>query len=152
MNFEDLYSRLFVKEAQQPEEQGDVAPEIGYDDLSDETDFDEIEDNTPTPDKYDVEPMPIPKNTSNSVNDLQGYVDKLQEFLKVLNGTSGDSLQKFVISAERQNSLLQGIADDTADDITKLAGQLATLVQTLNGFVNMAERRKRELAVAASQV
>ena len=152
MNFEDLYSRVFVKEAQEPIEQGDEAPEMNYDDLSDETDFDEVEDNTPTPDKYEVEPMPIPKNTSNSVNDLQGYVDKLQEFLKVLNGTSGDSLQKFVISAERQNSLLQGIADDTADDITKLAGQLATLVQTLNGFVNMAERRKRELAVAASQV
>ena len=152
MNFEDLYSRLFVKEAQEPVDQEDITPEVGYDDLSDETDFDGTEDNIPTPDKYDVEPMPIPKNTSNSVTDLEGYVDKLQEFLKVLNGTSGDSLQKFVISAERQNSLLQGIADDTADDITKLAGQLATLVQTLNGFVNMAERRKRELAVAASQV
>lgn len=152
MNFEDLYSRLFIKEANEPLDDKPIDTEEGYDDLSDETDIDSEINNTPTPDRYDVEPMPIPKNTSNSVSDLQGYVDKLQEFLKVLNGTDGDSLQRFVISAERQNSLLQGIADDTSDDITKLAGQLAGLVQTLNGFVNMAERRKRELAAAASQV
>ena len=152
MNFEDLYSRLFIKEANEPLDDEPIDTEEGYDDLSDETDIDSEINNTPTPDRYDVEPMPIPKNTSNSASDLQGYIDKLQEFLKVLNGTDGDSLQRFVISAERQNSLLQGIADDTSDDITKLAGQLAGLVQTLNGFVNMAERRKREIAAAASQV
>ena len=139
MNFENLYSRVFVKEA---DETDTLAPEVqGEEEVS----------TIPTPDNYGVEPMPVAKNTGNNIVELENYISKLQEFLNVLNGTSSDSLQRFVIKAEGPNSLLKGIANDTSDDIVSMAGKIAELVQTLQGFVSKADMRRRELAVAASQ-
>lgn len=138
MNFENLYSRVFVNEDDSSVSQiaTDTEPQ------ADRT--------TPMPDNYDVEPMPIPKNTGNAVSDLENYISKLEEFLLVLNGTKEDSLQRFVVSAEGQSSLLKGIADETTDTIVDIAGKLAMLVQTLNGFVTNVERRKREISVRPS--
>jgi hypothetical protein len=138
MNFQNLYSRVFVNE-----DDGSV-PQIAADTEPQE------DTTTPMPDKYDVEPMPIPKNTGNAVHDLEGYISKLEEFLLVLNGTKEDSLQRFVVSAEGQSSLLKGIADETTDTIVDIAGKLATLVQTFNGFVTNVERRKREISARPS--
>ena len=139
MNFENLYSRVFVNEDDSSVSQ-----------IATATDTEPQADRTPIPDNYDVEPMPIPKNTGNAVPDLENYISKLEEFLLVLNGTKEDSLQRFVVSAEGQSSLLKGIADETTDTIVDIAGKLATLVQTLNGFVTNVERRKREISVRPS--
>ena len=133
MNFENLYARVFVKEAEDISEPL-VSP-------------DEITSRVPTPDKYDVEPMPVPKSTGSTVAGLEEYIGKMQDFLETLNGTGSDSLQRFIVNAEGQNSLLKGIADETKDDIVKMAGGLASLVQTLKGFVAAADLRKKELAV-----
>jgi hypothetical protein len=133
MNFENLYSRVFVTEADE-----DVLP--GTD-----------RSTAPTPDNYEVDPLPVPKTTGSSVAKLEEYIAKLQEFLEVLNGTSTDSLQRFVVGAEGQNSLLKGIADETRDDITDMAGKLATLVQTLKGFVSTADLRRKQLQATTGQ-
>jgi hypothetical protein len=91
--------------------------------------------------------MPVPRSTGSTVAGLEEYIGKMQDFLETLNGTGADSLQRFIVNAEGQNSLLKGIADETKDDIVKMAGGLASLVQTLKGFVAAADLRKKELAV-----
>jgi hypothetical protein len=138
MNFENLYARVFVNEAENVD-----APALAPD---------EIKSKVPTPDNYDVEPMPVPRGTASTVAGLEEYINKLQDFLETLNGTGSDSLQRFIVNAEGQSSLLKGIADETKDDIVKMAGGLASLVQTLKGFVAAADLRRKELAVNTSQV
>lgn len=133
MNFENLYSRVFIKEAEDID-----TPALSPD---------EIKSKVPMPDNYDVEPMPVPKSTSSTVAGLEEYITKLQDFLETLNGTGSDSLQRFIVNAEGQSSLLKGIADETKDDIVKMAGGLASLVQTLKGFVAAADLRRKELAI-----
>jgi len=135
MNFENLYSRVFLKEAEE-QERTDISPE----DIN----------SVPTPDGYEVEPAPIPRMSSSSVAGLESHISKLQEFLESLNGTTSNSLQRFVVQAEGQNSVLKGIANETADDITKIAGSIATLVQTLKGFVSVADLRKKEIAMSVT--
>lgn len=133
MNFENLYSRVFIKEAEDID-----TPALSPD---------EIKSKVPMPDNYDVEPMPVPKSASSTVAGLEEYITKLQDFLETLNGTGSDSLQRFIVNAEGQSSLLKGIADETKDDIVKMAGGLASLVQTLKGFVAAADLRRKELAI-----
>jgi methyl-accepting chemotaxis protein len=98
----------------------------------------------PTPDNYDVEPLPIP-NTSRDIEELSTYVQDINTFLNKINGIEGRSLHQFVNDVDRDGSILEGISD-TSSDITKLAELAASLTQTLHSYMTGVNKRRRELA------
>jgi len=127
MNFNDLYNLAFVTEQNEQDIPASTAP---------------------SPDGYEVEPLPLPK-PNNDVETLNSYIADLNDFLNTLNGIGGRSLQQFVNDVDKQNSLLEGISD-TSSDITKLAESTASLVQTLQAYVTGVNKRKRELALSVA--
>jgi len=139
MNFNELYSRLFVSEADTApldiDQQDPEQPEASGRDVS----------NIPVPDNYDVEPMPTPV-IKNNTPELQEYITKLNDFLTLLNGIGNKSLQKFVAEIDIPNTVLSGISKQTAQDVTRLAEQVASLIQTLQSSVNLIAIRKREIS------
>lgn len=132
MKFEDLYSRIFVAEAN--EEDDMITP------MHDEV-------TVPTPDKYDVEPLPLNIHDQNSGEEkLNEYIGKLQDFMEVLNGTNGDSLSKFVNDMDKDKSVFENISD-TSKSVIDLAKQTASITQVLKGYIAAINRRKRELLI-----
>jgi hypothetical protein len=127
MNFDDLYNRVIIKE---------------------EEPLDKVETSIPTPDSYDVEPLPVPK-ANNDAQLLNEYIDDIKVFLNTLNGIEGRSLQQFVNDIDKKNSLFEGISE-TSKDITRLAESAAALVQILHSYVSGVNKRKRELTVMAN--
>jgi hypothetical protein len=137
MNFNDLYNRLFISEAEKipledSELDSELDGEVG------------VRSNVPIPDNYDVEPMPR-TSVRDDTPELESYIGKLNEFLKILNGLEGKSLQKFVSDADMPNSILTGIAKETAREVTDLSEKVASLIQTLQSAVNRVSFRRREL-------
>lgn len=139
MNFNELYSRLFVSEADitplDIDQEDAELPEVSNRDTS----------SVPVPDNYDVEPMPTPVIKDNTP-ELQEYITKLNDFVTLLNGIGGKSLQKFVAEIDVPNTVLSGISKQTAQDVTRLAEQVASLIQTLQSSVNLIAIRKREIS------
>lgn len=100
----------------------------------------------PTPDNYDVEPVPVAQPVGDA-GSIKNYIMKLDEFADTLNGVDTGSLQQMVTDMDRAGSLFQGISRETSSDIIKLAEQARQLSEILKGFIINSAKRQRDLAV-----
>lgn len=135
MKFNQLYSQIFLTEQEDNNE--DI--NISDDELA------ASEGGVPEPEQYEVEPAPVSAPTSNT-GTLKTYITKLNEFAKILNDTDSESLQKVVSDLDRPMSLFQNISKDTSVEITKIAGDITQLAQTLNTYIINSYKRQREVA------
>jgi ABC-type transporter Mla subunit MlaD len=105
--------------------------------------------NEPVPDNYGVEPAPVATGTGEHAGNLSSQIEKLEQFADALNNPKGDSLQKFVNDIDVAGSLFAGISRDTSTDIIKIAEQVRSLIEVLNGYLINSSKRSRDLASGA---
>jgi len=103
-----------------------------------------LEDETPN-DKFDVEGL-SPEHTAQNIEQIKEFTTKLEDFTAFLNSPKRDSLHKVLANYDRPGSLMRGITRKASDSITRIAGEIAKLNETLNGFINMAPKKQRDLS------
>ena len=86
-----------------------------------------------------------PANTAQHIEQIQDWTNQLEEFTKFLNSPKAESLHKILADYDRPGSLMRGITRKASDSITRIAGEIAKLSETLNGFINMAPKKQRDL-------
>jgi hypothetical protein len=101
-----------------------------------------LEDETPT-DSFDTQGTD-PNITANAIKEIQDWSEKLDQFAEFMNSPTSQSLAKTLASEDRPGSLLRGITRKASDSITRIAGEIAKLKETLNGFINLAPKKQRD--------
>ena len=64
-----------------------------------------------------------------------------------MNSPTSQSLAKTLASEDRPGSLLRGITRKASDSISRIAGEIAKLKETLNGFINLAPKKQRDAEI-----
>lgn len=143
MKFDTLYKNVFITEQEDlpvPTETEEEAVDATSEEPA------PIEGGgIPTPDNYDVEPVPVAQPVGDA-GSIKNYIMKLDEFADTLNGVDTGSLQQMVTDMDRAGSLFQGISRETSSDIIKLAEQARQLSEILKGFIINSAKRQRDLA------
>ena len=134
-----FFSHL-VKEAGEPVEQ--KTPEDFTPDQNGEDFKNSLEDTTPA-DNFDTQGTD-PNITANAIKEIQEWSNKLDQFAEFMNSPTSQSLAKTLASEDRPGSLLRGITRKASDSITRIAGEIAKLKETLNGFINLAPKKQRD--------
>lgn len=147
MKFDRLFKTVFITEQEElppvPETDEEAVDALPQEPVADEA------EGIPTPDNYDVEPVPVAQPTGD-VGSLKNYITKLDDFADQLNGVDTGSLQQMVTDMDRPGSLFQGISRETSSDIIKLAEQARQLSEIIKGFIINSAKRQRDIAAGQS--
>jgi hypothetical protein len=95
------------------------------------------------PSKFDTEGV-SPNLTSDTINSIKQWSDKLGEFAEFLNDPSTDSLHKILADGDRAGSLLRGVTRKASDSITRIAGEVEKLKEILNTYIITAPKKLRD--------
>lgn len=79
------------------------------------------------------------------VEKAKGWLNKIIEFSEWLNSPDGDSLNKQLISMDKEGSPFEGISNETKR-ITGMAQDLVGLAEQIKGAILNVEKRKREMS------
>ena len=93
--------------------------------------------------QFDVEGV-NPAVTSQNIESVKGWSKKLEEFNLFLNNPDSQNLHRILADSDRPGTLLRGITRKTSDSITRIAGEIAKLQETLNSYINMAPKKIRD--------
>lgn len=103
-----------------------------------------------SPDQFDTEGTD-PSVLADAITSVRQWSDKLDEFVKFLNDPKTQSLHKVLATQDRAGSLVKGITRKTSDSISRVAGEIAKLKQTLDGFINLAPKKQRDSDALVAQ-
>jgi hypothetical protein len=139
------FLRSFVSSLVQ--EAGEVEAKAPEDFTADQNkqDFEGSLDAETPKDQYDVAGT-NPNVTANAITEIQKWSQKLDEFAAFMNDPQQHSLHQILATEDRPGSILRGITRKASDSITRIAGEIAKLKETLNGFINMAPKKQRDSA------
>ena len=98
------------------------------------------------PDDFNVEPQ-MPGYQSRYIEKAKEWTAKIADFKKWINGAEGDSLNKQFNQLDREGSPFEGISKESSM-LTGLAEKLASLEETINGYVLSADRKQEQAAAA----
>lgn len=155
MTFNELYNRTFITEADEDEDLSYEEELRNTDDYEEEASAGDKEED-PTPDKFEVEPVPIPKaspvdiENSNDLGDLPSedsllnYVAEINAFVTKLNSPNTNSLHKLISQLDTPGTAFEGISNNTAKSIKQAANALALLAQNVNSALLDAMRWKKK--------
>ena len=101
--------------------------------LEPETDKDEFETQGVSPDV-----------TSQTINSIREWSQKLDQFAEFLNDPSSRSLHKILADGDRAGSLLRGVTRKASDSITRIAGEVEKLKEILNTYIITAPKKLRD--------
>ena len=111
---------------------------------SDSAVFNNALDANTAPETFNVEPS-MPGYASKYMGKAKEWNRKIKEFADWVNGTEADSLNKQFNDLDVQGSPFEGISKNSST-LTKIAEDLSSLVQTINGHILSADRRERQVA------
>lgn len=132
-----LANSLVKEQEQEMANPEDFTPEKNKEDYSNS-----LEPNTPQ-DQFDIEGVD-PAALAEAITSVQSWSTELESFVKFLNDPKTQSLHKLLAAYDRPGSLVKGITRKTSDSITRVAGELAKIKQTLDGFINLAPKKQRD--------
>ncbi len=70
--------------------------------------------------------------------ELQGWVEKCDEFLEFLNGTGGESIQTRLANAE-PDTIFDRMKQSEQRKIARVATELAALTESFRGYISQTE-------------
>jgi len=105
--------------------------------------FDKSMEPETDPSKFDTEGV-SPNLTSETINKIKQWSEKLDEFAEFLNDPSSNSLHKILADGDRAGSLLRGITRKASDSITRIAGEVEKLKEILNTYIITAPKKLRD--------
>lgn len=70
--------------------------------------------------------------------ELQGWVEKCDDFLEFLNGTSGESIQTRLANAEA-DTIFDRMKQSEQRKIARVATELAALTESFRGYISQTE-------------
>jgi hypothetical protein len=108
-----------------------------------EKDFQSSLEPTTEPNTFDTEGTP-PETTSDTINSIKEWSNKLDEFAEFLNDPSTESLHKILADGDRAGSLLRGVTRKASDSITRIAGEVEKLKEILNTYIITAPKKLRD--------
>jgi hypothetical protein len=82
--------------------------------------------------------------TSDTINAIRDWSNKLNEFAEFLNDPSTNSLHKILADGDRAGSLLRGVTRKASDSITRIAGEVEKLKEILNTYIITAPKKLRD--------
>jgi hypothetical protein len=85
-----------------------------------------------------------PQVTSDTINSIKEWSNKLGEFANFLNDPSTESLHKILADGDRAGSLLRGVTRKASDSITRIAGEVEKLKEILNTYIITAPKKLRD--------
>lgn len=137
--FVKSFLKKLVKEAEEipPQTPEDFTPEKNKEDFEGS-----LEPETPQ-NQFDVDGLD-PQMLANAIAAVNEWSSKLDEIVHFLNDPKSQSLHKLLADFDRPGSLVKGITRKTSDGITRVAGEIAKLKQTLDGFINLAPKKQRD--------
>jgi hypothetical protein len=133
------FLKCLVKEADElpPQAPEDFTPEKNKEDFEGA-----MEPSTPEG-EFDIQGVD-PQALADAISSVQEWSTKLDQFVHFLNDPKSQSLHKLLADFDRPGSLVKGITRKTSDGITRVAGEIAKLKQTLDGFINLAPKKQRD--------
>jgi hypothetical protein len=93
--------------------------------------------------EFETDGIP-PEITSDTINKIQEWSTKLDDFAEFLNDPTGNSLHKILADGDRAGSLLRGITRKASDSITRIAGEVEKLKEILNTYIITAPKKMRD--------
>ena len=123
-----------MSDAKSPE---DFTPE------GDKEAFDQSLEPQTDPNNFETEGLP-PEMTSDTINKIQEWSSKLNEFAEFLNDPTTNSLHKILADGDRAGSLLRGVTRKASDSITRIAGEVEKLKEILNTYIITAPKKLRD--------
>jgi hypothetical protein len=105
--------------------------------------FDKSMEPETDPSKFDTEGV-SPNLTSDTINKIKQWSEKLDEFAEFLNDPSSNSLHKILADGDRAGSLLRGVTRKASDSITRIAGEVEKLKEILNTYIITAPKKLRD--------
>jgi hypothetical protein len=105
--------------------------------------FDKSLETNTAPDEFDTQGI-SPDVTSDTINSIRDWSDKLSEFANFLNDPSTESLHKILADGDRAGSLLRGVTRKASDSITRIAGEVEKLKEILNTYIITAPKKLRD--------
>jgi len=82
--------------------------------------------------------------TSDTINKIQEWSSKLNDFAEFLNDPTTNSLHKILADGDRAGSLLRGVTRKASDSITRIAGEVEKLKEILNTYIITAPKKMRD--------
>lgn len=126
-----------VPVADEPKNPKDFTPE------GDKEVFDKSLEPTTDPNEFETQGV-SPEFTSDTINSIREWSDKLGEFANFLNDPSTESLHKILADGDRAGSLLRGVTRKASDSITRIAGEVEKLKEILNTYIITAPKKLRD--------
>jgi hypothetical protein len=90
----------------------------------------------------------ISKRNSQIVNELQGWIDQIENFLVVLNSEDPNSIQSRLANAEA-DTVLDKMKQSQQTKISRVASDLAALHQNFLGFMAQTKNAKYKYVIWA---
>jgi len=106
-------------------------------------DFEQSLEPSTDPNQFETEGVPSDV-TSDTINSIKQWSDKLNEFAEFLNDPSTNSLHKILSDGDRAGSLLRGVTRKASDSITRIAGEVEKLKEILNTYIITAPKKLRD--------
>jgi hypothetical protein len=106
-------------------------------------DFEQSLEPSTDPNQFETEGVPSDV-TSDTINSIKQWSDKLNEFAEFLNDPSTNSLHKILADGDRAGSLLRGVTRKASDSITRIAGEVEKLKEILNTYIITAPKKLRD--------
>lgn len=129
-------------------EADEVAPPEDFTPKQNANDFKQSLEPETSPDNYDVQGID-PNITADAIQKVHDWASKLDEFAKFLNNPDSQSLHSILATQDRPGSLLKGSTRKASDSITRIAGEISKLSETLNQFVILAPKKQRDMQSVA---
>jgi len=109
----------------------------------DKESFDKSVEPDTDPKQFDTQGV-SPDVTSETINSIKEWSNKLDEFASFLNDPSTESLHKILADGDRTGSLLRGVTRKASDSITRIAGEIEKLKEILNTYIITAPKKLRD--------
>jgi len=110
--------------------------------ISDEEAFNNSMDLDTDPETFSVEPS-APGYASKYVEKAKGWIKKIEDFSDWVNGTETDSLNKHFINLDYEGSPFEGISK-ASHTLTKIAEDLASLSESIKGYILTADKKEQQ--------
>ena len=127
----NIFLEADLKPALEPEATDPEAPKTDREALAGELD-------TTTPEDFDVhvakQQDEIDPRKIEQIKKLQHWIHEMDNFVKFLNGTDGESLQ-YQLNAAPEESLFGDIARSEKKKISRLAADLSGMTEGLKGYL-----------------
>ena len=127
------------------------ADDVSYDPTVDEVPLqNRLEQDDIPVDALDVEPGPENVGYKAEVKAAQGWIIKIDEFVKYLNSVTEGSINHQVNVLDRDNSVFKGIASRISDKVARVSSDLAELKEIIAGFVISSDRKAKNIRMTDS--